>query len=89
MNDMNTLTEEEMQEQIKELDSEIKKFNNETIPKILQILEDEGHGTVVTCYGLVAIVNAILAKYGSKSLLEECMYYLQNNLDDLEEIPTE
>ena len=88
MNNMNNLTEEEIQEQIKNLDKEINKFNTETIPKILKLLEEEGHSTVVTCYGLIAIVNAILAKYGTQELLEECMYYLQNNLNDLEEMPS-
>lgn len=86
---MNNLTEDEIQEQIKNLDIEINKFNTKTIPKILKILEEEEHGTVVTCYGLVAIVNAILKKYGTQDLLEECMYYLQNNLDNLEEMPSE
>lgn len=86
---MNNLTEEEIQEEIQNLDKEIQKFNSETIPKILKVLEDENHGTVVTCYGLIAIVNAILAKYGTQDLLEECMYYLQNNLDDLKEMPKE
>lgn len=89
MKDMNNLSDEEVQEQIQKLDKEIKVFNEETIPKILKILKEEQHSTVVTCYGLISIVNAILGKFGTKDLLEECMYYLQNNLDNLEEMPTE
>ncbi|MBR3208758.1 MAG: hypothetical protein IKF82_00670 [Bacilli bacterium] len=89
MKDMNNLSDEEVQEQIQKLDKEIKVFNEETIPKILKILEEEQHSTVVTCYGLISIVNAILGKFGTKDLLEECMYYLQNNLDDLKEMPIE
>lgn len=86
MKDMKNLTEEEVQEQIESLDAEINKFNNETIPKILKILEDEEHGVVVSCYGLIAIVNALISKFGTKDLLNDCMHYLQNNLDDIEEI---
>ena len=59
---MNNLSDEEVQEQIQKLDKEIKVFNEETIPKILKILEEEQHSTVVTCYGLISIVNAILGK---------------------------
>lgn len=83
---MKQLTDEEIQEQIANLDQEITKFNQETIPKILEILEKEEHGVVVSCYGLIAIVNALLAKFGTKELLDECMYYLKNNLDDIEEV---
>ena len=86
---MNNLSDEEVQEQIQKLDKEIKVFNEETISKILKILEEEQHSTVVTCYGLISIVNAILGKFGTKDLLEECIYYLQNNLDDLKEMPIE
>lgn len=86
MKDMNKLTDEEIQEQISNLDQEITKFNQETIPKILEILEQEEHGVVVSCYGLIAIVNALLAKFGTKELLDECVFYLKNNLDDITEV---
>ena len=86
MKEMKNLTDEEIQEQIQNLDKEITKFNEETIPKILKILEDEEHGVVVSCYGLIAIVNALIKKFGTQDLLDECMYYLQNNLDDIEDV---
>ena len=63
MKKIEELTEEEIQERVKELDDEINKFNSNTIPKILKILEDEEHGVVVSCYGLVAIVNALINKW--------------------------
>lgn len=89
MKDMNNLTEEEIEEEIEKLDAEITRFNNDTIPKILQILEDEEHGVVVSCYGLIAIVNALIKKFGTADLLDECMYYLQNNLDEINEISSD
>lgn len=84
MKDMKNLTEEEIEKEIEKLDTEITKFNNDTIPKILKILEEEEHGVVVSCYGLIAIVNALIKKFGTAELLDECMYYLQNNLEDIE-----
>jgi len=89
MKDMKNLTEEEVEKEIEKLDAEITRFNSETIPKILKILEDEEHGVVVSCYGLIAIVNALIKKFGTSELLDECMYYLQNNLDEINEINTE
>lgn len=89
MKDMKNLTEEEIEEEIAKLDAEITRFNNDTIPKILKVLEDEEHGVVVSCYGLIAIVNALIKKFGTADLLDECMYYLQNNLDEINEISSD
>ena len=89
MKNMNNLSDEEVQKEIESLDKEITKFNIETIPKILKVLEDEEHGVVVSCYGLIAIVNALIKKFGTSELLNECMYYLQNNLDEINEISSE
>lgn len=78
MKDIKQLNDEEIQERIKNLDEEIKKFNTEAIPQILKILEDGEHGIVVSCYGLIAIVNALVNEFGTEDLLNECIYYLQN-----------
>ena len=86
MKKIEELTEEEVQERVKELDNEINRFNSNTIPKILKILEDEEHGVVVSCYGLVAIVNALINEFGTEDLLQECIYYLQNNSEDIHEV---
>lgn len=86
MKDIKELSEEEIQERMKNLDDEIKKFNESTIPKILKLLEEEKHGIVVSCYGLTAIVNALIKEFGTKDLLNECIYYLKNDLEDIDEI---
>ena len=86
MKKMENLNEDEVQERIQNLDEEINRFNTSTIPKILNLLEEEEHGVVVACYGLIAIVNALINEFGTEELLNECMHYLQNNANNIEEI---
>lgn len=86
MKDMKNLNEEEVQKRIQNLDEEINRFNTTTIPKILKLLEEEEHGVVVACYGLIAIVNALINEFGTEELLNECVYYLQNNMNNIDEI---
>jgi hypothetical protein len=86
MKNMKEINEEEVQKRIQNLDEEINRFNTSTIPKILKLLEDEEHGVVVSCYGLIAIVNALINEFGTEDLLNECIHYLENNMNNVEEI---
>ena len=89
MKDIKQLSEEEVQERIQNLDDEITKCNTSTIPKIIKLLEEEEIGVVVSCYSLISIVNAFIKEFGTEDLLNECMYYLQNGLDDVVEVSEE
>jgi len=86
MKDIKQLSEDEVQERIEDLDKEIQQFNTDAIPQILKILEEGGYGIVVSCYGLVAIVNALVNEFGTEDLLKECVNYLENGFDEITDI---
>lgn len=75
----NILSEEEIYDQYK-------KMQEKTIPKILEILQEDEYNVAIVCNGLVSIIRALINMYGNDELRDECIHYLQENFENVEEM---
>lgn len=76
------------QEQIteEELLRQFNLFNEKTVPAILQLLEDEQYHIAICTQGLITIVRALIQHFGTEELRNECVYYLQQDINDIKNI---
>jgi hypothetical protein len=76
------MTEQQITEE--ELLRQFNLFNEKTVPAILQLLEDEQYHIAICCQGLVTIIRALIQHFGNEELRNECIHYLQQNIEDIE-----
>ena len=72
----NQITEEELLRQFN-------LFNEKTVPAILQLLEDEQYHIAICSQGLITIVRALIQHCGTEELRNECIHYLQQDIEDI------
>lgn len=74
------LTEEEVYDQYT-------KMQKETIPKLLNILQEEQYNVAIVCNGLISVVRALINMYGTDELRDECIHYLsEQDFEKVEEM---
>lgn len=62
-------------------------FLQDTVPKIMQLIEEKEYTTATTVMGLVAIIKGIAKITDEKILIEYAIHGLE--LDDIDEMPIE
>ena len=72
----NQITEEELLRQFN-------LFNEKTVPAILQLLEDEQYHIAICAQGLITIVRALIQHFGTEELRQECIHYLNQDINDI------
>lgn len=75
----NQITEEELLRQFN-------LFNEKTVPAILQLLEDEQYHIAICAQGLITIVRALIQHFGTEELRNECVHYLQQDINDIKSL---
>lgn len=74
------LTEEEIYDQYT-------KMQKETIPKLLNILQEEQYNVAIVCNGLISVIRALINTYGTDELRDECIHYLsEQDFEKVEEM---
>ena len=79
----NTVHEEDSEEEVYE---QYTKMQKESIPKILEILQEEEYNIAIVCNGLISVVRALINMYGNDDLREECVHYLSEDLKNVKEM---
>ncbi len=78
------MTQEQITEE--ELLRQFNLFNEKTVPAILQLLEDEQYHIAICAQGLITIVRALIQHFGTEELRNECLHYLQQDINDIKNI---
>ena len=83
MDRIRNMTDEEREKEILKIRDEYDKFKNLTIPKVLQMFEDEEYHIETCCQGLTIMLKALIKNFGTKEMLEACIHDLTEDMEDI------